>query len=150
MAERAGVKFPKLATLPASAPAMRGDGQVEYSGTGLWLRDNGVWKQLGASYRNQASGVDQPKLWTGQATSDANGAITLALPAGYFTAVHDVQAQLWQSTASASTAGWVDMISMSTTQIVAQTWRAGPILILSGNPTATLGNVPVGFLVTGV
>ncbi len=93
------------------------------------------------------------KLWTQMITTDANGGATVTFPAGYFTTVNTVTANVVRNSTAVGDAAFVMVRSFSTTQTVLQCFEGRLIVtILLGGTEAleTTGVVAVNLAVFGL
>lgn len=105
--------------------------------TGSKLAHNGVNYVLADDvglnvYRTSGATGLVLKLYTDVQTSSTTGALTFALPAGYFTTVNSVQASCIRNTADPTLAAFAMVRSFSTTSVVVQCFESKNTGVLLG------------------
>ncbi len=92
-------------------------------------------------FRHGSSATDlRLKVWTQQALTNATGAGTFTLPAGYFSTINSVQAQVVRDTADVALATFCAVRTVSLTTVTVQCFEGALIvtLLLGGNQTIEL------------
>lgn len=98
--------------------------------TGSRLAHNGVNYSL-LQYRNIATVYD-PKIYTDSKATDATGAYTFTLPAGYFTALHYTDVTCVRDTNNPAFGTFAMVRSFTTTSVVVQCFESKNTGVLLG------------------